>query len=139
MLVAIQLDPSMYSLVTQAAPKVPIFGHFPQILKQGPTTCDTNSRPPPLSLGLILCVVVPHIHRWHPPKFWPDPQHHDGTVMIPHCARTCCLLGCWLLAKLVRSTLDTKDGYKTKIPSTSSVTPTRIEYWDRAGGGRNVV
>ena len=40
-----------------------------------------------------------------------------------------------------RSTLDPKKGYKTKTGSTSSVTLTltRIEYWDRAGGGRNIV
>ena len=35
-----------------------------------------------------------------------------------------CLLACYLLAKSVRSTLDTKEGYKTKIGSTSSVTLT---------------
>ena len=34
MLVAMQLDPSMDILGTQAAPKLPIFGHFPQILKR---------------------------------------------------------------------------------------------------------
>ena len=52
-----------------------------------------------------------------------------------------CLLACLLLAKLVRSTLDTKEGYKTKTGSTSSVTLTltRIEYWDQGGGGRNIV
>ena len=45
-----------------------------------------------------------------------------------------------LLAKPVRSTLDTKEGYKTKTTSTSSLTLTLIktEYWDRAGGGGNI-
>ena len=38
--------------------------------------------------------------------------------------RTCLLLACLLLAKPVRSTLDTKEGYKTKAGSTSSVTQT---------------
>ena len=33
-----------------------------------------------------------------------------------------CLLACFLLSKHVRSTLDTKEGYKTKTGSTSSVT-----------------
>ena len=46
---------------------------------------------------------------------------------------------CCLLAKLVRSTLDNKEGYKTKTGSTTSVTLTGIEYWDRAGGGKNIV
>ena len=34
-----------------------------------------------------------------------------------------------------------KEGYKTKTSSTSSVTLTltKIEYWDRAGGVRNIV
>ena len=54
------------------------------------------------------------------------------------------LAACLLLllaAKPGRSTLDTKKGYKTKTGSTSSVTRTltSIEYWDRAGGGRNIV
>ena len=59
-----------------------------------------------------------------------------------------CLLACCLLdaaaaaaaAKLGRSTLDTKKGYKTKTGSTSSVTLTltRIEYWDRDAGERNI-
>ena len=51
----------------------------------------------------------------------------------------CKLLPACLLAKPVGSTLDTKEDYKSKSSSTSSVTLTRIEYWDRAGGGRNIV
>ena len=52
-----------------------------------------------------------------------------------------CLLAVCLLAKPVRSTLDTKGGYKTMTGSTSSVTLalTTIEYWEQAGGGRNIV
>ena len=92
---------------------------------------------------LKLCVIVLHTHRYHPPKFHPNRKHHDGVLIFSHFARAvACLLAC-LLAKPGRSTLDTKKGYKTKIGSTSSVilhlTLTRIEYWDRAGGGRNMV
>ena len=56
-----------------------------------------------------------------------------------------CSLAACLLATLVRSTLATKEGYKSKTSSTSSVTltltlaPTRTEYWDRGGGARNIV
>ena len=58
-------------------------------------------------------------------------------MIFPHFARAWCLL----LAKPVRSTLDTKEGYKTKTGSTSSVTLalTKIEYWNQASGGRNIV
>ena len=76
-------------------------------------------------------------------------------MISPHFA-----CACWLLAPyLLRSTLDTKEGYKTKTGSTSSVTLTlmrtttlhlvlhlplpialtQIEYWDRVVGGRNIV
>ena len=51
----------------------------------------------------------------------------------------CLLLACCLLAKPVRSTLDTREGYNTKTGSTGLVTLTRIEYWDRADGGRNML
>ena len=44
-------------------------------------------------------------------------------MIFPHFARAYCLLVCLLLAKPVRSTRDTKEGYKTKTGSTSSVTP----------------
>ena len=71
-------------------------------------------------------------------------------MIFAHFARRCCLLACcslayYLLAQHARSTLDTKEAYKTKIGSTTSLplNPTltliRIEYWDRAGGGRNTV
>ena len=47
-------------------------------------------------------------------------------MIFPHFTCVCCLLllACCLLAKPVRSTLDTKGGYKTKTGSTSSVTIT---------------
>ena len=72
---------------------------------------------------LILCVIALHTHRYHPPKFRRNPEHHDIVVILPilHML-ACCLL---LLAKPGRSTLDTKEGYKTKTGSTSSVTLTR--------------
>ena len=93
------------------------FGPKLQILKWRSDTCDARSRPPPLSFLLILCVVFPHTHRYHPPKFWPNPKHHGGAVIFAHFTRACCLL-----AKPSGSTLDTKEGYKTKTGSTSSVT-----------------
>ena len=86
------------------------------------TTCDTRTRPPPLSLWPTLCVVVPHTHRQHPPKFWPNLKHLERAVVFPHFARACLLLACCLLVKPVKSTLDTKEGNKTKTGSTSSVT-----------------
>ena len=66
-------------------------------------------------------------------------KHHDGAVIFAHFARVCCLLAC-LLAQPVRSTLDTGEGHKTKIGSTSLVTLALIktEYWDRAGRGGNI-
>ena len=106
-----------------------VFGPKLQFLKPRSATCDSCSRPPPLSFWLILCVVVPHTHRYHPPKFQPNPKHHYGILIFSHFARAAaCLLlaACCLLAaaKPGRSTLDTKKGYKTKTGSTSSVTLT---------------
>ena len=51
-----------------------------------------------------------------------------------------CLLADVNLDQTGRSTQDLKKGYKTKTGSTSSVTLALIktEYWDRAGGGRNI-
>ena len=94
-------------------------------------TCDTRSRPPPLSFLLKLCVIVLHTHRYHPPKFHSNLKHHDGSLIFPHFARAaaclllaaaCCLLLAAAAAKPGRSILDTKKGYKTKTGSTSSVT-----------------
>ena len=124
-------------------PKMAVFGPKLQFLKLRSATCESRSRPPPLSFLLKLCVIVLHTHRYHPPKFHPNLKHHDGNLIFTHFARAaaCCLL---LLAaaaaKPGRSTLDTKKGYKTKTGSTSSVTLTLIktEYWDRAGGGGNI-
>ena len=96
-------------------PKMALFGPKLQFLKLRSATCQSRSRPPPLSFSLILCVIVLHTHRCHPPKFHPNPKHHDGVVIFSHFARAAaCLL----------ATLDTKKGYKTKTGSTSPVTLT---------------
>ena len=132
-----------------------VFGPKLQFLKLRSATCESRSRRPPSSFVLRLCMIVLHTHRYHPQKFPPNLKHHDGGLIFTHFARAAaCLLACLLLAcllaaaKLGRSTLDTKKGYKTKTGSTSSVTLTRtltltlglikIEYWDRAGGGGNI-
>ena len=134
-----------------------VFGPKLQFLKLRSATCESHSRPPPLSFSLKLCVVVLHTHGYHTPKFQPNPKHHDGVLIFAHFARAaaCLLLACLLAAaaaaKPGRSTLATKKGYKTKTSSTSSVkititltliltlTLTRVENWDRAGGGRSIV
>ena len=52
-----------------------------------------------------------------------NPKHHDGAVIFTHVSDACCLLAaCLLLAKPIRFTFDTKEGYKTKTGSTSSAT-----------------
>ena len=112
-------------------PKMAVFGPKLQFLKLRSATCESRSRPPPLSFLLKLCVIVLHTHRYHPPKFQLNPKHHDGVVIFSHFARAAC---CLLAAKPSRSTLDPKKGYKTKTGSTSSVTLIKTEYWDRAGG-----
>ena len=123
-------------------PKMAVFGPKLQFLKLRSATCESCSRPPPLSFWLILCVVVPHTHRYHPPKFHPNLKHHDGGLIFTHFTRAaCCLLlaaAAAAAAKPGRSTLDPKKGYKTKTGSTSSVTLIKTEYWDRAGGGGNI-
>ena len=123
-----------------------VFGPKMQILKVRSATCDARSQPPLSSFSLKLCVIVLHTHRYHAPKFQPNPKHHDGNLIFPisRVLLACLLLACLqLAAKPGRSTLDTKKGYKTKTGSTSSVTPTlaltRFGYWDQAGGGRNIV
>ena len=119
-------------------PKMAVFGPELQFLKLRSATCESRSWPPPLSFLLKLCVVVLHTHRYHAPKFQPNPKHHNSLLIFPHFA----LVACLLAAKPGRSTLDTKKGYKTKTGSTSSVTLTlgliKTEYWDRAGGGGNI-
>ena len=112
-----QIDPSTDILGTQAAPKKAFSGHFRRILKRRSATCESRSRPPPLSFLVKLCVIVLRTHSCHPPKFQLNPKHNDGVLIFPHFApaaclqlllAACCLLLLLLLAKLVRSAVDTK-------------------------------
>ena len=64
---------------------------------------------------------------------------HAAGCLLACYLPACLLLACCFLAKPVRSTLDTREGYNTKTGSTSLVTLTRIEFWDRADGGRNML
>ena len=76
-----------------------VFGPKLQFLKLRSATCESRSRPPPLSFLLKLCVIVLHTHRYHPPKFHLNPKHHDGVLILAHFARAaCCLLLACLLA-----------------------------------------
>ena len=99
-----------------------VFGPNLQFLKQRSATCESRSRPPPLSFLLKPCPNLIHTHRYHPAKFHPNPKHDDGSLIFAHFARAACLL--LAATKAGRSTLDTKEGYKTKTGSTSSVTLT---------------
>ena len=110
-------------------PKMAVFGPKLQFLKLRSATRKARSRPPPSSFLLNICVIVLHTHKYHPPKFQPNPKHHDRVLIFTHFARAACLLAACLLsaaAKPSRSTLDTKKGYKTKTSSTSSVTLSRL-------------
>ena len=83
-------------------PKRAVFGPKLQFLKLRSATCESRSRPPPLSFLLKLCVIVLHTHRYHAPKFQPNPKHHDGVLIFSHFARAaCCLLLACLLACLL--------------------------------------
>ena len=82
--------------------KMAIFGPKVQLLKLRFATCESRSRPPPLSFLLKLCVIVLHTHRYHPPKFHLNLKHHDGVLILAHFARAACLLlACLLLACLL--------------------------------------
>ena len=85
-------------------PKMAVFGPKLQFLKLRSATCESRSWPPPLSFLLKLCVIVLHTHRYHPPKFQPNPKHHDGNLIFTNFARAACLLlvaACLLLLNLV--------------------------------------
>ena len=76
-------------------PKMAVFGPKLQLLKLRSATCESRTRPPPLSFSLKLCVIVLHTHRYHASKFQPNPKHHDGHLIFTHFARSaacCCLL-----------------------------------------------
>ena len=64
---------------------------------------------------------------------------HAAGCLVACYLPACLLLACCLLAKPVRSTLDTGEGYNAKTSSSSLVTLTKIEYWDRADGGRKML
>ena len=72
--------PSKDMLGTQPAHKRVNFGYVSQILKPNAATCDTHSRPPPLSFLLKLYVIVLHTHGYRTRKFWPNPKHQDGIL-----------------------------------------------------------
>ena len=116
-------------------PKMAVFGPKLQFLKLRSATCESRSRPPASIFPLKLCVIVLHIHRYHPSKFQRNLKHHEGVLILAHFARAACLLlaclllACLLAAKPGRSTLDPKKGYKTKTGSTSSVTLTLTLTW----------
>ena len=93
-------------------PKMAVFGPKLQFLKLSSATCESRSRPPPLSFLLTLCVIVLHTHRYHPPKLEPNPKHHDGDLISTHFTRAaaCLLLACLLAAA--------KPGRSTPSPNT---------------------
>ena len=84
-------------------PKMAVFGPKLQFLKLRSATCESRSRPPPLSFSLKLCVIVLRTHRYHPPKFHPNLKHHDGVLIFSHFARAaaCLLAACCLLLLLL--------------------------------------
>ena len=85
-------------------PKMAVFGPKLQFLKLRSATCESRSQPPLLSFLLQLCVIVLHIHRYHPPKFHRNLKHQDGVLIFTHFARAaacCCLLLLLLLLLLL--------------------------------------
>ena len=53
-------------------PIMAVFGPKLQFLKLRSATCESCSRPPPLSFSRKLSVIVLHTHGYHPPKFHPN-------------------------------------------------------------------
>ena len=83
-------------------PKMAVFGPKLQFLKLRSATCESRSRPPPLSFLLKLPVIVLHTHRYHAPKFHPNLKHHDRGLIFSHFARAvACLLACCCLLLLL--------------------------------------
>ena len=100
-----------------------------QILKCRSSTCDARSRRPQLKSLLILCVVYPSHPQVACTKILAESEAPrrscDFSPFRAYLLLTCCLLlAACLLAKPVRSTLDTGERYQTKIGSTGSVTLT---------------
>ena len=74
-------------------PKMAVFRPKLQFLKLRSATCESRSRPPPLSFLLKPCVLVLHTHRYHPAKFHRNLKHHGRVLIFPHFARAAaCLL-----------------------------------------------
>ena len=91
-LVSMPIPPYKDMLGTYNYPKMAFSGHFWQILKPGCATREARCRSSPSSFSLKLCVIVLHTHRYHAPKFQPNPKHHDGVLIFTHFARAACLL-----------------------------------------------
>ena len=82
-------------------PKRAVFGPKLQFLKLRSATCESRSRPPPLTFLLKPCVIVLHTHRYHATKFHPNLKRHDGGLIFVHFARAAaCLLPLLLLLLL---------------------------------------
>ena len=81
-------------------PRMAVFGPKLQFLKLRSATCESRSRPPPLSFSLKLCVIVLHTHRYHLSKFHPNVKHHGGILIFAHfaCVAACLSLAACLLA-----------------------------------------
>ena len=77
-------------------PKMAVFGPKRRLLKLRSATCESRSRPPPLTFLLKLCVIVLHTHRYHPPKFHPNLKHHNGVIFSHFARAAACLLACLL-------------------------------------------
>ena len=78
-------------------PKMAVFGPKLQLLKLRSAACESRSRPPPSSFLLNICVIVLHTHRYHAPKFQPNPKHHNGNLIFFPFRACCCLVACLLL------------------------------------------
>ena len=118
------------------AQKMAVFGPSLQFLKLRSTTCESGSRPTVFCFSLKRCGIVLPAHRYHAPGFRLKPRHNHGVLIFaPFAHVAACLLACRLLACLLLaywlaaakpggSTIDTKQGNKTKTGCNSSVTPT---------------
>ena len=79
---------------------------------------------PQCDCALFLCSMTKFsCHRRQKERKLLDPSPISRVLAACLLLAACCLLlaACCLLAKPVRSILDTKEGYKTKASSTSSV------------------
>ena len=80
-------------------------------------------------LPQTLCDGTSHLVL-QKPKVWPNLKHHGKNLIFAHFGYACrCLL-----TKSGRSTLDTKEGSKTKTSSTSLVPPTQTPPFEKMTG-----